>query len=82
MMQADIWSIGVIFYQMLFGQYPFERTNSYAQAYAEIKKFDIGQGPTYTRNNRTSSPKVTKFLREVLTMDTAQRLGWKEILNH
>lgn len=23
-MKADIWSIGVVFYQMLYGKYPFE----------------------------------------------------------
>ena len=28
--EADIWSIGVVFYQMLYGKYPFEAKNDMA----------------------------------------------------
>ena len=39
-MQADIWSIGIIFFHMIFGKVPFSSTNA-NQMYFEIQNKKI-----------------------------------------
>lgn len=39
-LKADIWSIGVIFYEMLYGKLPYEPMKS-AEMYEQILKKDI-----------------------------------------
>lgn len=53
-MQADIWSIGVIFFQMIFGQVPYRSTNA-NQMYEEIRSKKILERETFTFNNYTAS---------------------------
>lgn len=80
-MQADIWSIGVIFFQMVFGQVPYRSTTAH-QMYEEIKSKKILQADKFTYNSYTASQEVTRFLKDVLVVDPARRLGWKELVTH
>lgn len=80
-MQADIWSIGIIFFQMIFGKVPYVSTTA-NQMYHEIKTKEILKTETFTFNNYTASREVTNFLREILVIESDKRLGWRELINH
>lgn len=74
-LKADIWSMGVVFYQMLFGKCPFE-SKSIAML---IKQLEV-QNLYIPENPRISS--VTQdFLRRVLVKDHNQRISWDDIFN-
>ena len=61
-LKADIWSIGIIFFQMIFGKVPYISTTA-NQMYQEIKSKKILNTENFTFNNYTASKEVTNFLR-------------------
>jgi serine/threonine protein kinase len=80
-MQADIWSVGVIFFQMVFGKFPYTSTNA-TLMYHEIQTKKILNTECFEYNGYKASKQVTDFLRALLTVDKRKRLGWKELVKH
>jgi serine/threonine-protein kinase ULK/ATG1 len=80
-MEADIWSLGIIFFQMVFGKVPYTSTNAILM-YNEIQTKQILDTDQFEFNNYKTSKEVTKFLREIICIDKSKRLGWKELLDH
>lgn len=75
--KADIWSIGVIYYQLLFGHPPFEGT-SIVDLINNIEKY---------ANNNLKFPKATSkqsknLLNRILVTDPDDRIDWFELFNH
>lgn len=73
--KADIWSIGVVYYQMLFGKYPYVASNDYDL----LKKLKTTL-PHYT--GKKISPNAKDFIERCLTTDPAKRIDWKDIYDH
>ena len=73
--KADIWSIGVVYYQMLFGKYPYVARNDYDL----LKKLKTTL-PDYT--GKKISPNAKDFIERCLTTDPAKRIDWKDIYDH
>ncbi len=77
--KADLWSIGVCFYQMLFGKTPFEAKN-----YDELKE----KVKTHSGNNLKFSPdvkisdKCKELLTHLLQADPNTRIEWVDFFNH
>lgn len=75
--KADIWSIGVVFYQMLFQSPPF-----FGMSVSELIK-DIRK---MTRTQLIFPRKVTEetadILRRMLVVDPIKRIEWSELFNH
>ena len=67
-MQADIWSVGIIFFQMIYGQYPYDSTSA-PQMYREIqvKKLFNKEQP-FTFNKYTPSKEAYDFLRTTVVV--------------
>ena len=69
--KADIWSLGVVLYEMLFGQCPYQ-SNSIANLIEVL-------------NNQTLSfpGSISNYLKNIitrmLTKDPMQRIGWMEL---
>ena len=75
-MKADIWSVGVVLYQMVFGKCPFE-SKSIAKL---IKMFEDEE--VHIPDHPKVSPTLEKLLRRILVKDYTNRIEWKEIFEY
>ena len=73
--KADIWSIGVVFYDMLYGAYP----------YSGFKPDDILKSIKNKEINFSEFPisnQAKDFILKCLTVDVSKRINWDEMDNH
>ena len=77
--KADLWSIGVCFYQILFGKTPFEAKN-----YDDLKeKVRVLSGNNLIFPKDVPISKECKnLLVRLLQYEAKQRIEWKEFFNH
>ncbi len=78
-LKADIWSIGVIFFNMIFGRCPFDTLQNRNKAVDKISL--IMEREQFYEGVRISS-KVRNFLKQVLVVDPNKRIGWRELIEH
>ena len=72
---SDIWSLGVLLYIMLFGNFPFK-------ANSEEKLFElINNGKLIFPNNINVSDEVKKLLLKIVVIEPSKRLSLEEIIN-
>ncbi|CAM9097090.1 unnamed protein product [Chrysoparadoxa australica] len=71
---VDLWSLGVILYELLVGQPPFY-TNSIYSLINHIVKDPVKYPPDI-------SEEFQSFLRGLLRKDPKKRLGWPDLLKH
>lgn len=74
--KADIWSLGVVLFRMLFGFCPFE-SNNIGKLIMIIEEEDIK-----IPNDPKVSPEVTKLLRRLITKNPVQRADWAEVFSY
>lgn len=73
-MKADIWSMGVIYYEMLFGICPFEGKNI-AQLIDLINEYELKFPEQYKVSEKTKI-----LVKRMLCRDSTKRIEWEEIL--
>lgn len=78
-LKADIWSIGIVFYEMIYGKLPYEPMKS-IQMYEQIMKKDIFPDGGKINGIRPSK-EVLDALKKILTVDHHKRLGWEELIS-
>jgi serine/threonine protein kinase len=77
--KADLWSIGVCFYQMLFGKTPFD-----AKSYEDLKekvRTQSGKNLNFPKDVPIS-PECKDLLINLLQYNASQRIEWKDFFNH
>lgn len=74
--KADLWSIGVILYEMLYGRRPFKAKNIHTL----VK--NINSDPITFSDNIKISPECKKILISLLTKNPDQRITWEKFFNH
>ena len=75
--KADIWSIGTVFYELLFGRSPFVAGNMIdLLKNIKTKPLDI------PRKVNNISEVVEDVLRRMLTVDPVDRIEWEELFAH
>lgn len=67
--KADIWSIGILYYQMIFGEYPY-----YSLQDRYILKLILANRPNYSKVN--ISEKTKDFIDKCLTVNPKERINW------
>ncbi len=73
--KADIWSVGVVFYQLIYGDYPFKGLSDH-DILLKIKK----TRPDYGKVN--ISERAKDFIERCLTVDPKARISWKDVYSH
>lgn len=75
--KADIWSIGTVFYELLFGRPPFLASNMIElMKNIKQKKLEI------PRKINNISPEAEDILKRMLTVDPHDRIDWDELFRH
>ena len=77
---ADLWSVGVSFYELLFGKYPFNGM-SQGELINDIHKRQ-GHNLVIDRSINNISPECEDLVKSILTEDVDQRITWKDFFNH
>lgn len=77
--KADLWSIGVVFYQMLYGKTPFDAKN-YKDLQKKVKEYS-GSNLRFAKDI-TISKECKDLLIGLLQYDPKKRIEWKEFFNH
>ena len=75
--KADLWSVGVISYQLLFNVLPFK-----ARSQDELLQVILKSKEVKYPNTNKISPSLENLLNNLLQKDPDKRLNWKEFLNH
>jgi serine/threonine protein kinase len=78
--KADLWSIGVCFFQMVFGQLPWK-----VEDLPELKRkvqTESGQNLRFPIEKCQISPQCRDLLIRLLEADPKRRIEWDEFFNH
>jgi serine/threonine-protein kinase ULK/ATG1 len=79
--KTDLWSIGMIIYEMLFGIHPFKNTNNIFDLMYAIETQEIIIPPPNTINNKLS-PECLHLLNCLLKKNENIRLSWDNFFTH
>lgn len=73
--KVDLWSLGVLLFVMLTGQYPFEADD-------KMMSQKIAKGVFCFREGRTPSPEAQDLIKKLIQPDPAVRLSLDQCLSH
>jgi serine/threonine protein kinase len=78
--KADLWSVGTVFYYLLFGKYPF-----FAMSIPELMKVinqTAGDKLPFDPKITDVSEQCKSLLRTMLQPDPAKRIDWERLFDH
>lgn len=74
-MEADIWSVGVVYYQLLYGKYPYHGLSD-----LDILKKIENTKIDFSGVNLSANAK--DFIQRCMTDNPSNRISWREIYDH
>lgn len=80
--KADLWSIGVCFFEMIFGVEPWPNVTGIPDLCNKVKVF-YGPNLQFPQNTRFKiSPECRQILISLIELDPKRRLDWNGFYNH
>jgi serine/threonine protein kinase len=80
--KTDLWSIGLILYEMLYGQHPYDNCKNYDELLTySSDDFNIII-PPLNNNNIDVSPECINLLKSLLEKNISKRITWKKFIKH
>jgi len=77
--KTDLWSVGMILYEMLFGEHPFSECETINEL-KEISAKKIIDIPPNGTKNKNISESCLVLLKKLLTKEVNERITWNEFL--
>ena len=71
--KSDLWSVGIIIYQMIYGRVPYE-VNNFVQLIKKINSEPIN----YSVNGIEPSSQCKHLIQNLLQIDVSKRLSWDD----
>lgn len=79
--QTDLWSIGMILYEMLYAYHPFRNCKTFYELKLAIMNVNIEIPPSNTKNKDVSH-NCLELLRQLLVKNANDRICWSEFFSH
>ena len=80
--KTDLWSIGLILYEMLYGFHPYNNCNTYNDLVNVNKNESIIEIPPKNNTNKNVSLECLDLLRSLLKKDSSDRITWNNLCKH
>lgn len=75
--KADIWSIGTVFYELLYGRPPFVANNI-----IDLMKNIKNKSVQFPKKVNNISPECEDVIKKMLTVNPDDRITWDELFKH
>ncbi len=75
--KSDLWSVGVVFYEMIYGKYPYS-SNNIVDLMKKIKTMKVD----YDISMKEISQECIQLMNRLLTFNPAERIEWTDFINH
>lgn len=79
--KSDIWSLGIILYEYIYGNYPYPENLSIGGIYETLKQSSI-DCPDENRLGKIVSLKCRNLLQSMLKLNISQRISWDQLPLH
>lgn len=73
--QADLWSVGMILYEMIYGRHPYYNASNVIELLHKIKQEPIPY-------SETVSPECNQLLKGLLQIEPSERLTWEDLFQN
>ncbi|KAL4486465.1 hypothetical protein ABPG72_018419 [Tetrahymena utriculariae] len=77
--EADMFSLGIVFYFMIFGKYPYQYQNVNPHQYFNLVK---AQNINFSLNGITVSQSTQDLIKQMTAYDRKKRITWLQIYQH